>query len=85
MERTNGLWQSWVVAICQGCGVRERQYTAEDDRALEDRAGWRSPVYAKKEPRSSKTIAASIVVRPFAMLEEGKPAIVIVKRATTQP
>ena len=74
-ERTNGLWQSWVVAICQGCGVKERQYAAEDDRALEDRAGWRSPANARKEPHSSKAAASRIIIRPFAMREEGMPAL----------
>ncbi|MEA1833460.1 hypothetical protein U8607_15350 [Methylobacterium durans] len=25
-ERTNGLWQSWLVSICEGCGPSGRPY-----------------------------------------------------------
>jgi hypothetical protein len=84
-ERTNGLWQSWVVAICQGCGVRERQYSKADDRALEDRAGWQSPGDTRREAHKAKPTAGRIVIRPFAMLEERKPAIVIVGRHGAEP
>lgn len=32
-ERTNGLWQSWLVSICEGCGPSGRRYqdTIRDD------------------------------------------------------
>lgn len=25
-ERTNGLWQSWLVSICEGCGPKMKPY-----------------------------------------------------------
>ena len=29
-ERTNGLWQSWLVSICEGCGPQVPSYKARD-------------------------------------------------------
>ena len=29
-ERTNGLWQSWVVSICEGCGPQVSSYKNRD-------------------------------------------------------
>lgn len=26
-EKTNGLWQSWLVSICEGCGPESRPFT----------------------------------------------------------
>ncbi|GJD96257.1 hypothetical protein [Methylobacterium iners] len=28
-ERTSGLWQSWRVAVCQGCGIADQRTVAE--------------------------------------------------------
>ncbi|WP_162560867.1 hypothetical protein [Methylobacterium durans] len=26
-ERTNGLWQSWLVSVCEGCGPKMKPYS----------------------------------------------------------
>ena len=53
-ERTDGLWQSWRVSICKGCGVDEsppgervKAYFKARDVASGDRA----PVHQAENPR----------------------------------
>lgn len=29
-EKTNGLWQSWLVSVCEGCGSDRRPFTDRD-------------------------------------------------------
>jgi len=29
-EKTDGLWQSWLVSICQGCGADRHQFSQKD-------------------------------------------------------
>lgn len=29
-EKTNGLWQSWLVSICEGCGPERKPYFKRD-------------------------------------------------------
>ncbi len=72
-ERTNGLWQSWVVAICQGCGVRERQHSRQDVDELVGRAEAR----LKTAPAAQSQVARmpTRTVRPLDALEGRGPGL----------
>ena len=71
-EKTNGLFQSWLVSICQGCGV-DVQPAAKEDRA-ED-----------APPRSQPMTTGAVTtgaVDPDARRPEGaKPAVAPERRS----
>lgn len=37
-QRTSGLWQSWLVSVCEGCGPERRSYSDRDAQELMRRA-----------------------------------------------
>lgn len=74
-EKTNGLWQSWVVAICQGCGVRERQHSRKDvDELVARSAAQTKPTPTTQTPVARMPVAPRIV-RPLDTLEGRGPGV----------
>lgn len=69
-DRTNGLWQSWAVAICQGCGVRERLYSKMDATAMVGRAEAQMKLTLKQHPDTDMVSIAPRRVRPLETLEK---------------
>lgn len=37
-EKTNGLWQSWLVSICEGCGPERKPYFKRDASQFSEKA-----------------------------------------------
>ena len=76
-ERTNGLWQSWVVAICQGCGVRERQYSPQDEDVVVGKRGdGRTAVSRTDAPVAVRTAAARRI-NPVDAIEGRGPGLFV--------
>lgn len=73
-ERTNGLWQSWVVAICQGCGVQEQLHSKKDVEDLMGKSAW-----LKTGPRidlqAARTNSGPRTVSPTDTLEGRSPGL----------
>jgi hypothetical protein len=56
-EKTNGLWQSWLVSVCEGCGPDGRRFTDQSGeayvrrlRAQQDRNAADRPRYTYSYP-----------------------------------
>ncbi|MGU3360356.1 hypothetical protein ACLBWX_08495 [Methylobacterium sp. M6A4_1b] len=58
-EKTNGLWQSWTVSICEGCGTTPSYKTTIDD----DFANRKRVVDLKSKGESARSAPAK-VARP---------------------
>jgi hypothetical protein len=69
-EKTNGLWQSWLVSVCEGCGdqkaVRSLQYEEWPDRNAPLSTGTVKKISAEKPPQAT---SAPVTRRPQGTLE----------------
>lgn len=57
-EKTNGLWQSWLVSICEGCGTERQPYFKRDRSQVTEKTA--APLdYAQKHTAdATKAVAA---------------------------
>lgn len=81
-ERTNGLWQSWVVAICKGCGVRERQHSDQDVKELVRRSTGNGRIDSPGNPPTAAKPSAPRTVNPMNAIESRGPGLSMVSAKT---
>ena len=48
-EKTNGLWQSWLVSICEGCGPERQPYFKRSYSQISDKSAAKSVAVQKKQ------------------------------------
>jgi len=57
-EKTNGLWQSWLVSICEGCGPERQPYFKRSSAQVSEKAAPKSVVVDNKPTSVPKTAAS---------------------------
>lgn len=57
-EKTDGLWQSWIVSICEGCGPQMLSYK---QRALD--AGMKREAATSERPASAEVRSRPVIVQ----------------------
>ena len=61
-EKTNGLWQSWLVSICEGCGPERQPYFKRERTQVSE--GARSNVVAAQKPTVAAPKTVAVVAKP---------------------
>jgi hypothetical protein len=56
-EKTNGLWQSWLVSICEGCGPERQPYFKRRPTQISEKATSKPDVAQNKPSDMPKTRA----------------------------
>jgi hypothetical protein len=56
-EKTNGLWQSWLVSICEGCGPERQPYFRRGPTQFSGKAAPKPAVGQNKSSSVPKTAA----------------------------
>lgn len=71
-ERTSGLWQSWRVAVCQGCGIGNQRTVAEINVA--------TAAYVRsgdQELLRLRALESSEVIQPLGSQDRSTPRIMV--------
>jgi hypothetical protein len=56
-EKTNGLWQSWLVSICEGCGPERQPYFKRSPTQVSEKAAPKPTVVQNKSNDTPKIAA----------------------------
>lgn len=57
-EKTNGLWQSWLVSICEGCGPERQPYFKRNRSQVTEKAAPNAVAVQKPTADAPKAVAA---------------------------
>ena len=61
-EKTNGLWQSWLVSICEGCGPERQPYFKRDRSQVTGKVA--PNTVAVQKPAADAPKAAAAAAKP---------------------
>jgi hypothetical protein len=56
-EKTNGLWQSWLVSICEGCGPERQPYFKRSPTQVSEKAAPKPAILQNKSNDTPKITA----------------------------
>ncbi|WP_264045106.1 hypothetical protein [Methylobacterium flocculans] len=62
-EKTNGLWQSWLVSICEGCGPERQPYFKRSPTQVSEKAAPKPAVVQSKSNDMPKIAAIQLQKR----------------------
>ena len=66
-EKTNGLWQSWLVSVCEGCGPERTPYFKKRSQLSQKVPAQTAPAATAQQstpkPAETKTVTSRVVSR----------------------
>lgn len=84
-ERTNGLWQSWLVSICKGCGDLPPARQHVEEQARRDAATSLRTTERQRPPEEAKPVAGREGDRGEARIPESDLSDQAVDRIRATP